>query len=176
LRHNGIRIEELTELSHHSLIQYLLPATGELIQLLQITVQNRPGTAPGISPELADVLSTIIGRIRGDDDQPDVPLVVSYDQNERVYNPPMLLLFQYRRRLGTRAVRRAGFGPGAARGIASGRSPHSPERTQPNEQPEQHRRAELSQAGGGNRHTPDNEDAIGPQLERRGSIRPWRPR
>jgi hypothetical protein len=48
------------------------------------------------------VLSTIIGRIRGD--QPDVPLVVSYDKNERVYNPPMPLLFQWRRRLETRAV------------------------------------------------------------------------
>ena len=36
LRHTGIRIEELTELSHHSLIQYRLPATGELIPLLQI--------------------------------------------------------------------------------------------------------------------------------------------
>ena len=37
LRHTGIRIEELTELSHHGLIQYRLPATGELIPLLQIT-------------------------------------------------------------------------------------------------------------------------------------------
>ena len=36
LRHTGIRIEELTELSHHSLIQYRLPATGELVPLLQI--------------------------------------------------------------------------------------------------------------------------------------------
>jgi len=36
LRHTGIRIEELTELSHHSLIQYRLPTTGELIPLLQI--------------------------------------------------------------------------------------------------------------------------------------------
>ena len=33
LRHTGIRIEELTELSHHSLIQYRVPATGELIPL-----------------------------------------------------------------------------------------------------------------------------------------------
>ena len=55
-----------------------------------------------ISPELADVLSTIIARIRGD--RPDVPLVVSYDKNERVYNPPMPLLFQWRRRLDNRAV------------------------------------------------------------------------
>ena len=104
LRHTGIRIEELTELSHHSLIQYRLPATCELIPLLQITPSKTDQERLlVISPELADVLSTIIGRIRGDD-QPDVPLVVSYDKNERVYNPPMPLLFQYQRRLESRAV------------------------------------------------------------------------
>jgi hypothetical protein len=37
LRATGIRVEELTELSHHSLVQYRLPASGELIPLLQIT-------------------------------------------------------------------------------------------------------------------------------------------
>ena len=36
LRHTGIRVEELTELSHHSLVQYRLPDTGELIPLLHI--------------------------------------------------------------------------------------------------------------------------------------------
>ena len=36
LRDTGIRIEELTELSHHSLIQYRLPASGEVIPLLHI--------------------------------------------------------------------------------------------------------------------------------------------
>ena len=55
-----------------------------------------------ISPELADVLSTIVARIRGD--RPNVALVVSYDQNERLYNPPMPLLFQWRRRLDHRPV------------------------------------------------------------------------
>ena len=45
-----------------------------------------------IEPELADALSTIVARIRGD--QSEVPLVVSYDKNERVYNPPLPLLFQ----------------------------------------------------------------------------------
>ena len=35
LRHT-VRIEELTELSHHSLIQYRLPGTSKLIPLLQI--------------------------------------------------------------------------------------------------------------------------------------------
>jgi hypothetical protein len=36
LRMTGIRIEELTELTHHSLVQYRLPGTGELIPLLHI--------------------------------------------------------------------------------------------------------------------------------------------
>jgi hypothetical protein len=103
LRLTGIRIEELTELSHHSLIQYRLPATGELIPLLQIapskTDQERLLV---VSPELADVLSAIMRRIRGL--APDVPLVVSYDKNERVYNPPMPLLFQWRCRLENRPV------------------------------------------------------------------------
>jgi hypothetical protein len=32
----GIRLEELLELSHHSFIQYRLPSTGELVPLLQV--------------------------------------------------------------------------------------------------------------------------------------------
>jgi hypothetical protein len=36
LRHTGVRIEEMLEVNHHSLIQYRLPTTGELIPLLQI--------------------------------------------------------------------------------------------------------------------------------------------
>lgn len=103
LRHTGIRIEELTELSHHSLIQYRLPTTGELIPLLQITPSKTDTERLlVISPELADVLSTIVARIRGD--RPDVPLVVSYDKNERVYNPPLPLLFQWHRRLENHTV------------------------------------------------------------------------
>jgi hypothetical protein len=35
-RHTGVRVEELLELSHHSLIQYRLPSTGEVVPLLQI--------------------------------------------------------------------------------------------------------------------------------------------
>ena len=102
LRHTGIRIEELTELSHHSLIQYRLPTTGELIPLLQITPSKTDTERLlVISPELADGLSAIITRIRN---RHEVPLVVSYDKNERVYNPPMPLLFQWRRRLENRVV------------------------------------------------------------------------
>jgi hypothetical protein len=36
LRHTGIRVEELLEHTHHSLVQYRLRSTGELVPLLQI--------------------------------------------------------------------------------------------------------------------------------------------
>jgi hypothetical protein len=98
LRHTGIRIEELTELSHHSLIQYRLPGSGELIPLLQIAPSKTDAERLlVISPELAETLSAIVSRIRGTDGA--VPMVVSYDKNERTYNPPMPLLFQCRRRV-----------------------------------------------------------------------------
>ncbi len=65
LRHTGVRNEEPTELSHHSLIQYRLPATNELVPLLQITPPKTDAERLlAISPELADVLSTIVARIR----------------------------------------------------------------------------------------------------------------
>ena len=93
LRHTGIRIEELAELSHHSFVQYRLPATCELIPLLQIAPSKTDTERLlVIAPELADVLSAVICRIRRDDGA--VPLVVAYDIHERVWNPPMPLLFQ----------------------------------------------------------------------------------
>jgi hypothetical protein len=103
LRHSGIRIEELTELSHHSLVQYRLPATGELIPLLQIAPSKTDTERLlVVSPELADVLSAIITRIRDQEDS--VPLVVAYDDNERQWNPPMPLLFQRRLRAENRPI------------------------------------------------------------------------
>jgi hypothetical protein len=95
LRATGIRIEELTELSHHSLVQYRLPASGELVPLLQIAPSKTDAERLlVISPELADVLSTIISRIRGTG--PAVPLVAVYDDHERVWLPPAPVLFQRR--------------------------------------------------------------------------------
>jgi len=103
LRHTGIRVEELTELSHHSLIQYRLPATGELIPLLQVTPSKTDAERLlVISPELADVLATVVSRVRGPSGA--VPLVTSYDPHERTWNPPMPLLFQRRRGLEDRAI------------------------------------------------------------------------
>ena len=93
LRHTGIRIEELTELSHHSFVQYRDPATGGLVPLLQVAPSKTDTERLlVIAPELADVLSAVICRIRRADGT--VPLVVAYDIHERVWNPPMPLLFQ----------------------------------------------------------------------------------
>ena len=103
LRLTGIRIEELTELSHHSLIQYRLPATGELVPLLQIAPSKTDTERLlVIAPELADVLSTIITRIRGSDGS--VPMAVAYDYGQKTWNPPMPLLFQWRSGLENRPL------------------------------------------------------------------------
>jgi len=97
LRHTGIRVEELQELSHHSLVQYRLPSTGELVPLLQIAPSKTDAERLLlVSPELADVLSTIVCRIRGN--SAAVPVVRARDRLERVWLPPSPLLFQ--RRLG----------------------------------------------------------------------------
>ena len=93
LPHTGIRFEELRELSHHSITRYRLPSTGELVPLLQIA----PSKAGAerlllVSPELADVLSAVVSRIRGRTGA--IPLVPSYDTHEKTWNPPLSLLFQ----------------------------------------------------------------------------------
>ena len=110
LRGTGIRLEELTELSHHSLVQYRLPATGELIPLLHIAPSKTDvERLLVISPELADVLAAVIARVR--DDTGTVPLVVAYDVHECQFTPPMPVLFQHHvgadnRPLSAAAIRR----------------------------------------------------------------------
>ncbi|HEY5785295.1 MAG TPA: tyrosine-type recombinase/integrase, partial [Microlunatus sp.] len=103
LRHTGVRIEELCELSHHSLVQYTPPDGVELIPLLQIAPSKTDTERLlVVSPELADVLAAVIGRIR----EPGGPVaaVASYDSHERVWNPPMPLLFQRRFGGGNRSI------------------------------------------------------------------------
>jgi integrase len=93
LRLTGIRCEELLELTHHGITEYRLPTTGEVVPLLQIAPSKTDTERLLlVSSELADVLSAIISRLRGPGG--DVPLTVSYDVRERVWNPPMPLLFQ----------------------------------------------------------------------------------
>jgi hypothetical protein len=103
LRATGIRIEELTELSHHSLIQYRLPSTGQVVPLLQIAPSKTDAERLlVVSPELADVLSAIIRRVRGTTGA--IPLVSAYDGKERTWSPPAPLLFQRRLRYEHRAI------------------------------------------------------------------------
>jgi hypothetical protein len=95
LHRTGIRVEELLELSHHSLVQYRLPTTGELVPLLQIVPSKTDKERLLlVSPELADVLSVIICRNR--DERGAVPLVAPYDDYEHVWLPPAPRLFQRR--------------------------------------------------------------------------------
>ena len=93
LRLTGIRCEELLELTHHSITEYRLPSTGELVPLLQIAPSKTDTERLLlVDPELADVLSAVVSRLRALGGA--VPLVASYDVRERVWNPPMPLLFQ----------------------------------------------------------------------------------
>ncbi|MGW2539761.1 tyrosine-type recombinase/integrase [Kitasatospora sp. NPDC001574] len=103
LRLTGVRIEELLEISHHSLVQYRLPTTGEIVPLLQIAPSKTDAERLlVVSPALAEVLSTIISRIR----QPSgpVPMLPAYDWHECMWMPPAPLLFQRRFRTERRAI------------------------------------------------------------------------
>jgi Phage integrase family len=103
LRLTGIRIEELLEISHHSLVHYRLPTTGEIVPLLQIAPSKTDAERLlVVSPELADVLATMIRRIR--EPSGAVPLVPAYDWHECVWMPPAPLLFQRRFRTENRAI------------------------------------------------------------------------
>ncbi len=103
LRLTGIRIEELTELSHHSLVQYRVPSTGELVPLLSVAPSKTDEERLlVVAPELADVLSAAICRIRNPDGS--VPLAIAYDQYEKTWNPLMPLLFQHRIGLENRPI------------------------------------------------------------------------
>jgi integrase len=93
LRHTGVRIEELTELSHHSFVAYKLPGTGEIVPMLQVAPPKTDSERLLlVSPELGEVLAEIIHRVRGE--RATLPLVAAYDPYERTWSPPMPLLFQ----------------------------------------------------------------------------------
>lgn len=111
LRHTGIRLEELLELTELALISYRLPARagetptitgatstgGEVVPLLQIVPsKNAEERLLLVSPELASVLASILTRLRRDSGG-RVPLVAQWDVHERVFTPPMPYLFQRRR-------------------------------------------------------------------------------
>ncbi|MEV4237061.1 site-specific integrase [Nocardia sp. NPDC049737] len=95
LRHTGIRLEELLELTHLALVSYTLPDTGETVPLLQIVPsKNNQERLLLIPPELAAVLAEIVARLRDRHDA--VPLVPRYDPYERTTGPALPHFFQRR--------------------------------------------------------------------------------
>ncbi|NYE71884.1 tyrosine-type recombinase/integrase [Microlunatus parietis] len=99
LRHTGVRIEELLELSQLSIRQYLR-RNGEVVALLVIAPSktDRERVIP-VSAELFHVLARIIRRLTRDGHS-TVPLATRYDTHERITTEPQPFLFQ--RRIGQR--------------------------------------------------------------------------
>jgi integrase len=93
LRHTGIRIEELLELTHHSFVSYRLPATGEVVPLLQIAPSKLDKERLLlVTPELGEVLAAVIHRVRAG--HPTLPLISAYHTADQVWSAPMPFLFQ----------------------------------------------------------------------------------
>jgi site-specific recombinase XerD len=96
LRHTGVRLEELLEITHLALTSYQLPDTGELVPLLQIVPsKSNEERLLLVSPELASVLASVISRLRRDNGG-SVPLAARYDPHEKVAGSPLPHLFQRR--------------------------------------------------------------------------------
>lgn len=107
LRHTGVRVEELTELTHLALISYQLPDTSEIVPMLQII----PSKANQerlllVGAELANVLASIITRLHTQNGG-TIPLTARYDGYERstrlgvaapVPTPPRQLAMECHRR------------------------------------------------------------------------------
>jgi len=97
LRHTGVRVEELMEITHLAIVSYRLPDTGELVPLLQIVPsKSNEERLLLISPELASVLASIVKRLR-DNNNGTIPLIARYDLLEKVTGPPLPHLFQRKR-------------------------------------------------------------------------------
>ena len=102
LRHTGVRIEELLETTQLALFSYREPKSGEVVPLLQIVPSKSDAERVLlVTPELANVLATVISRVRAANGG-TVPLVRRRDYREHVVGPPLPHLFQ--RRFGWRQV------------------------------------------------------------------------
>ena len=99
LRHTGIRIEELIELTQLSLRHYTASTTGTLVPLLHIVPSKTDcERLVPMTPELVQVLLAVLRRAKGGNDH--VPLSVRYDVTEKVHGEPFPHLFA--RKVGTR--------------------------------------------------------------------------
>ncbi|WP_096212506.1 tyrosine-type recombinase/integrase [Streptomyces sp. 2323.1] len=95
LRHSGIRVEELVELTHLSIRQYERP-NGEVIALLVVapSKSERERVIP-MSAELFHAVAQIIRRQTRNGQA--IPLLSRYDTHERTWSEPMPFLFQRQR-------------------------------------------------------------------------------
>ena len=85
----------MLELTHHSFVAYTLPTTGEVVPMLQVAPSKTDAERLLlVSPELAEVLTAIIFRVRGG--KAALPLVSAYDVFEQTWSAPMPFLFQRR--------------------------------------------------------------------------------
>ncbi|WP_406732183.1 tyrosine-type recombinase/integrase [Streptomyces sp. NBC_01794] len=110
LRHTGVRIEELLELSQLSIRQYRRP-NGEVVALLVIAPSktDRERVIP-VSAELFHIIACIIRRLAKN--RSTIPLATRYDVHERVTTEPQPYLFQ--RHIGQR---KEVMTPGAVTGM-----------------------------------------------------------
>jgi integrase len=99
LRHTGIRIEELLELTQLSLRHYTAASIGTLVPLLHIVPSKTDiERLIPMTPELVTVLVAVQRRAK--DNSGRIPLSVRYDPHEQVHGEPFPHLFV--RRIGTR--------------------------------------------------------------------------
>lgn len=92
LRHTGIRLEEMYELTQLSLRHYTSARTGTVVPLLHIVPsKNDTERLIPMSPELVAVLLEVLRRGKGADGR--VPMSVRYDSNEKLHGDPMPHLF-----------------------------------------------------------------------------------
>ncbi|MFF6879952.1 site-specific integrase [Streptomyces sp. NPDC012474] len=105
LRHSGIRIEELCELTHLSIRQYQRP-NGEIIALLVIAPSK--SERERVIPMSADLFHAVAQIVRRQTrNARTIPLISRYDPHEKTWSEPMPFLLQ--RQLGTvRGVMAAG--------------------------------------------------------------------
>lgn len=94
LRHTGLRIEELLELTHLALLSHRLSTTGELVPLLQVVPsKTNEERLLLVTPDLARVLAEIVSRLRNRHGGA-VPVLARYDNYEATTGARLPHLFQ----------------------------------------------------------------------------------
>lgn len=102
LRLAGLRVEELTELTHLSVRNYRRP-NGEVVALLVVSPSksDRERVIP-MSAELFHVIAQLVRRHIGR--HGTVPVASRYDVHEKVWSPPLPYLFQTSHSAGRRGM------------------------------------------------------------------------